>query len=640
MTTQTMAREAPASQKQSASHRSVAHLFLDSAERYAENPAFATREGGHFQMTTYAQLREQAESLATALIDLGLKPRDHVGIFAENRIEWIQADLAVLLAGAADVPRGADVTDPDIRHIVPHSGMRFLFVENTTVLEKMRRHPDLIKNVTLILMSGQDADVYAQADLIRRGRELRHQGDRRVEEHMAGLSSDDLFTLIYTSGTTGAPKGVMLTHANMLSQLERIPVPIRTDDRVVSILPVWHIFERVFEMIALARGCCTYYSNVRSLRDDMKSVQPTFMASAPRLWESVYSGILANLEKASPVRRGLFALTLSVSRRFRGALRFLKGNELDITGRSSFLSMFRALWSIVEVLLLAVPFFLLDRIVLKKIRAATGGALRGTCSGGGALPYHVDLFFNDAGIPVLEGYGLTETSPVLSVRTPDLLVPGTVGPIYPDTDLRITDLNTGELLFTTEAGGPKRRGVKGEIHVKGPQVMKGYYKDQAATDKVLKDGWFNTGDLGMMTYNDCLKITGRSKETIVLLNGENVEPVPIENTLLQSPYIRQLIVVGQDKKYLTALIVPEIEKFPGHKEFTTLAIDPEALSVIRDEVKRLISAEQGFKSFEKVVDFRLLPKPFEQGDELTGKLSVKRHVVTERYAKLIESMYE
>ena len=567
MTTQITVREVSSSQKQSASHHSIAHLFLESAERFAQNPAFATREGGHFQMTTYAQLREQAESLATALIDLGLKPKDHVGIFAENRLEWIQADLAVLLAGAADVPRGADITEPDIKHIVPHSGMRFLFVENITILEKILRYPDLIKNITLVLMNGQNADVYTQADLIRRGRELRHQGDRRVEEHTASLTSKDLFTLIYTSGTTGAPKGVMLTHANMLSQLERIPVPIRTDDRIVSILPVWHIFERVFEMIALARGCCTYYSNVRSLRDDMKSVKPTFMASAPRLWESVYSGILSNIEKASPVRRGLFALTLSVSRRFRGALRFLKGNELDITGRPSFFSMFRSLWSMIEVLLL-------------------------------------------------------------------------VGPIYPDTDLRIIDLNTGELLFTTEIGGPERRGVKGEIHVKGPQIMKGYYKDQVSTDKVLKDGWFNTGDLGMMTYNDCLKITGRSKETIVLLNGENVEPVPIESALLQSAYIRQLIVVGQDKKYLTALIVPEIERFSEHKEFTTLAVAPEALSIIRDEVKRLISTEHGFKSFEKIVDFRLLPKPFEQGDELTGKLSVKRHVVTERYANLIESMYE
>ncbi len=638
--TMQMAKEAPTSQRADAAHRSVAHLFLESAERYAGQPAFGTREGGHFQMTTYAQLREQAECLGTALIDLGLKPRDHVGIFAENRLEWIQADLAVLLAGGADVPRGADVTDPDILHIVPHSGMRFLFVENVNVLEKVRRHPDVIKGLTLILMSGEDPDVYAQGDLIRRGRELRQQGDRRLESHLEQINADDLFTLIYTSGTTGAPKGVMLTHANMLSQLERIPIPIRPDDRVVSILPVWHIFERVFEMIALSRGCCTYYSSVRSLRDDMRDVRPTFMASAPRLWESVYSGILSNIEKASPVRRGLFSITLFVSRHFRGGLRFLKGNELDLTGRPIVVSALRGLWSLVEVVLFAIPFILLDRIVLKKIRAATGGALRGTCSGGGALPYHVDLFFNDAGIPVLEGYGLTETSPVLSVRTPDLLVPGTVGPMYPDTELRIFDLNTGELIYTTEPGGPKRRGVKGEIHVKGPQVMKGYYKDAAATDKVLKDGWFNTGDLGMMTYNDCLKITGRSKETIVLLNGENVEPVPVENALLQSPYIRQVMVVGQDRKYLTALVVPEIEKFPGHKDFTTLAVDPEAQGMIRHEIRRLISAEHGFKSFEKVVDFRLLPKPFEQGDELTGKLSVKRHVVTERYAKLIESMYE
>jgi long-chain acyl-CoA synthetase len=222
------------------------------------------------------------------------------------------------------------------------------------------------------------------------------------------------------------------------------------------------------------------------------------------------------------------------------------------------------------------------------------------------------------------------------VRTFEKMIIGTVGPLYANTEIKLLDLNTGKQIYPAKNGF----GRKGEIHIRGPQVMKGYYKDQVATEKVLKDGWFNTGDLGIMTYNNCLKIVGRSKETIVLLSGENVEPNPIENKLLQSELIDQCIVVGQDKKYLTVLIVPNLNKFKNYgTSLEILSHDKDVNKQIRDEIKKLISTENGFKSFEKIQDFRLLPKAFEMGDELTAKLSVKRHVVTEKYAKLFESMY-
>lgn len=254
----------------------------------------------------------------------------------------------------------------------------------------------------------------------------------------------------------------------------------------------------------------------------------------------------------------------------------------------------------------------------------------------GALPKHIDEFFNNIGIPVFEGYGLTETSPTISVRTLEKLIIGTVGPLYANTEIRLMDINSGKQIYP----GTNGFGVKGEIHVKGPQVMKGYYKNKEATDKVLKDGWFNTGDLGVMTFNRCLKIVGRSKETIVLLSGENVEPTPIENKLLQSEYIDQCMVLGQDRKFLTAFIVPKLDKFKQYgSSMEAISQDKETQKIIREEIKKLISTENGFKSFEKIQDFRLLPKPFEIGDELTAKLSVKRHVVTEKYSKLLESMY-
>jgi long-chain acyl-CoA synthetase len=290
-----------------------------------------------------------------------------------------------------------------------------------------------------------------------------------------------------------------------------------------------------------------------------------------------------------------------------------------------------------------IPARLLDGLVLKKLRAIVGGEFRGTISGGGALQPHVDEFFNFIGIPVLEGYGMTETSPVLAVRTWSNLVIGTVGPLFPRTEVRIVDLGTGEILYpdTSRRGGG--RGLRGEIHVKGPQVMRGYYKDAEGTARVLRDGWMNTGDIGMVTFNDCLKILGRSKDTIVLLNGENIEPVPIESRLVESSFIDQCMVVGQDQKALAALIVPSLEHFRqagvNAEKLEGLATSPEAQRLVEEDIRNLVNHSAGFKSFERITAFRFLPKPFEVGDEMTNTFKLKRHVITERYAGLIEEMF-
>lgn len=622
----------------------LASLLIEAGERFKDKPAFATRGSGKvFVSSSFADVFQQAYRLASALIDLGLAPREHVALFADNRYEWILSDLAVILCGAADVPRGSDVTESEMSYIVAHADARFAIVENENVLRKLesvRSH--LPKLETIIVMDGsgvtgvkkERSGLYTLSDLLSRpGLNGRHREeiDKRVNE----IRGDDLFTLIYTSGTTGAPKGVQLTHANMVSQITGNPFRISPEDRILSILPVWHIFERVFEMFAMANGCCTYYTNVRNLREDMAIVKPTFMASAPRLWESVYQGILTNVGKSSPVRKFLFSLAAGVAKRFRGAVRILTRRELRLKKGAFALTIGRWVLALVSVPVFLLPFLLLDTLVLRKIRKATGGALRGSVSGGGALPYHVDTFFNDIGIPVLEGYGLTETSPVLAVRTFENLVIGTVGPLYRGTELRLVDLNSGDTIYP----GTKGLGRSGEIHVRGPQVMKGYYKNPEATSRVMKDGWFNTGDLGVMTWNHCLKIVGRSKDTVVLSGGENVEPVPIENKLLESALIDQCMVVGQDQKFLGALIVPARSAFGG-EELEKLAASSDVEDAVRQEIRRLVSADQGFKSFERVIDFRLLPKPFETGDELTAKLSVKRHVVSEKYAALIASMYK
>lgn len=628
--------------------KNLAELYKEAAEKFGDRPAFATRNKDKvFVPVSFKELYEMGVALATGFIDLGIEQREHICFFADNRFEWILVDYGIQLCGAVDVPRGSDVTDGDITYIVPHSDAKVVIVENQMVLDKVLRNRSKLSNIKHIILMDKEtkppAGILHLYDILEKGKQLREKGDRRVEERMANIKEDDLFTLIYTSGTTGAPKGVMLMHKNMISQVKNLPseITLSPEDRVLSILPIWHIFERMFEMLSISRGLCTYYTNVRNLREDLPIVKPTFMASAPRLWESVYQGILSKIESAPPIRKTLFNIAYYCSKKFKGGIRFLTFRELDTTGRNPIFSFFFGILHLVNVIIFAIPNFLLDLIVLSKIRAATGGKLKGSVSGGGALPLHVDEFFNNIGIPVLEGYGMTETCPVLAVRTFSKLVPGTVGPIYPNTDLRLVDISSGEIIYTTEPNGPKKRGVKGEIHVKGPQVMKGYYKNPEATEKVLKDGWMNTGDLGMITFNNCLKIVGRSKETVVLLGGENVEPVPIENKLTESPLIHQCMVVGQDKKYLCALIVPSLEQFKDYgATYEELAKNEEVIKLLRNEVKRLVSGETGFKSFERIVDIRLLPKPFEVGDELTNLFKIKRHVVTEKYKNLIEEMYK
>ncbi|MCG6166884.1 AMP-dependent synthetase/ligase [Leptospira sanjuanensis] len=622
--------------------RNLAELYFDTAQKYADQPAFGTRnKNKEFVTITFREVYETGVALATGLIvDLGLKAREHVAILSENRQEWILANYGILLSGAADVPRGADVTDGDIRYIVSHSDAKIVFVENESLLWKVRNNLSHLPNVThIVLMEGAadftDKKIIRMADVVASGKKLRASGDRKVEERVAAILPDDLFTIIYTSGTTGEPKGVMLTHANMISQLRNIPIDIGPKDRFLSILPVWHSFERVFQMGTIAMGAGQYYTNIRNIKEDLTIVKPTFMASAPRLWENIYHGIQSKIQSGSAIKRILFKSAYVSALKVRRSLHFFKGNRLDLKGRNIQQSLWMGLRSILSLVVFTIPYLLLDTIVLKKIRQATGGKLRGTVSGGGSLPLHIDEFFNAIGIPLFEGYGLTETSPGLAFRTPGHLVIGSVGPLFPEVEILLKDVESGKILY------PPQKGVKGEIHVRGPQIMKGYYKRPDVTAKVLtKDGWFNTGDLGMITYNNTLKIVGRTKETVVLLNGENIEPVPIENKLAQSPLIDQIMVVGQDQKFLGALVLPVLDRFQEYgRTYEELATNPIVREKILREVKDTMNFENGFKSFEKVGDIRLLPKAFEVGDELSAKMSVKRHVISEKYRDLIDSMY-
>jgi long-chain acyl-CoA synthetase len=625
-------------------------VYSNAALRYDGLPGFCKKDkSGTFVPVSFREAYERGLDLATSLIAIGVKPREHVALLSDNRLEWILSDYAILLAGAADVPRGTDITDSELIYILTHSDARFVFVENKAMLARVQHcRPQLPHLQGIIVMADDDIPaaegVHRLDQLSAEGSRKRQAGDRSAQERARAVLPEDLCTIIYTSGTTGTPKGVQLTHANMCSQIENLPLALRPGDRALSILPVWHSYERAFEMLSISRGVGTYYTSLRGLAEDLKVVRPTVMASAPRLWENLYLKILSNVKSAPPIRQKLFHLAYAATRNVKRAERFFKGQQLDEHGRVPSQSLKLAFKHSLLWLASIGPARLLDGIVLKKLRAIVGGEFRGTISGGGALQPHVDEFFNFIGIPVLEGYGMTETSPVLAVRTWSNLVIGTVGNPYPHTEVRILDLQSGEILYPDSRRPGGGRGMRGEIHVKGPQVMRGYYKNPEETARVLRDGWMNTGDIGMVTYNGCLKILGRSKDTIVLLNGENIEPVPIEARLVESSFIDQCMVVGQDQKALAALIVPSFDHFrqAGFTESTAteLAANPKVGHLVDEEIRNLINHSNGFKSFERIIAWRFVSKAFEVGDEMTNTFKLKRHVITDRYAQLISEMFQ
>ncbi|MDF3819859.1 long-chain fatty acid--CoA ligase [Leptospira sp. 96542] len=676
----------------------LAEVYKESADKFGSRPAFFYKNAQkEYQALTYKELYEDGLALAEALIDMGVKAREHVGVLADNRMEWIIADCAVLASGCANVPRGSDITDSEIVYILNHSEAKVVFLENDKVYEKYKNNKSQVKTVKTVIIMDKDSKLKASSDLIlfhdllKKGRDLRAKGKKEAEKRIAGIQPDDLYTLIYTSGTTGMPKGVMLMHSNMIHQLDYV-VPrvanVTPDDRMLSILPVWHIFERVVEYFAIINGGATYYTKVTELRNDIQKARPTFMASAPRVWESIYNGIYTRIndpKQTPPVRRFLFKVAYFFSKHYHASLRFIKGQEVDYENRNIVVSLGMGIVSIIKLLLTA-PFtvtilsfaaafalvpegevlrtvlftiggfgvifnsYTLDKIVLSKIRQATGGHLRATLSGGGALQKHVDAFFMDIGITVLEGYGMTETGPVISARTFDRPIMGSVGDIVPLSQIQIRD-DAGHVLCHID---DKRNilsgkmGVKGVVHLKGPQIMKGYYKNPETTNKTIVDGWMNTGDIGMINFKKTLTLTGRAKDTIVLLGGENVEPVPIENKIDESPFIKQSMVVGQDQKVLGAIIVPDFDALvPWAQENGVsetvpekLITNPKVIDFYKKEVRSFNSVKTGFKNFEQVQYVTLITKPFEVGDELTNLMKMKRHVITEKYKDRILELYK
>jgi long-chain acyl-CoA synthetase len=432
----------------------------------------------------------------------------------------------------------------------------------------------------------------------------------------------------------------MLCHRNFLCQLPVFELffELKAGDIWLSVLPVWHVYERCFEYVAFYFKTGLAYSRPVSsvLMADFQEIRPQWMVSVPRVWEAIMDAIHRNIKTMGGFTKKLFDLAVILAELHTHFKDMTFGLLPNFHGRV------RALDSLIGFfpwLALCPARGLARLLVFNRIKRRLGGRFRAGISGGGSLPARVDLFFNSVGIRLQEGYGLTETAPLLALRQYKHSRRGTIGQVYPNTEVKIVDSN-GKTL------PPGRNGL---ILARGQQVMKGYYQKNEATAAVLsEDGWFNTGDIGMLSHNNELRITGRAKDTIVLRGGENVEPVPIEHKLRESPYIQHAMIAGQDQKYLAALIVPRQEAIMAFAEENAIPIvdyelllqQPEINELIAAEVADRVSPKTGFKPFERVFKFTLLAKPFEPGRELSSKQELLRHRITALYAREIHRLFK
>jgi long-chain acyl-CoA synthetase len=632
----------------------IPQMFLETVSAHPELPGqYSKNASGEFVSISYAAFLDEVRLFAAGLLELGLARGEHVGLISDNRREWLVSDLAILGLGAADVPRGCDATEQEIQYILGFSECRLAILENDKQLAKVvqgRAGMPLLSTIVVFDPPSPENKERAQAAglSVRAFDEVRSLGkprfaarSREYDESVARGKHEELATIIYTSGTTGEPKGVCLSHGNFLYQTENIvPAVIRIQPGHVflTVLPVWHSFERVVQYIILAAGAGIAYSKpIGSIMlADMQAIRPHWLTSVPRIWESVQDGVYRSLKNQGSIKKALFNFFVGIGESYAYFRDHFLGLRPQFAPRSRLLEV---LGSFIPLILIAPFRFLGGFIVFKTVKSKLGGRFIAGISGGGALPPSVDRFFSAIGILILEGYGLTETAPVVGVRPQAKPVMGTVGPPLRGTEVKIVD----------ELEEPLSYGRKGVIMVRGPQVMIGYYKRPELTAKVLSEsGWLDTGDLGMLTRRGEIRITGRAKDTIVLRGGENVEPVPIEQKLVESEYLQQAVVLGQDQRYLAALIVPAKEAVIAWAEennvpivdYEALLLQPEISELIDYEVNELVSAKNGFKSFERIFRFALLPKLFEVGRELSAKQEVKRHAVVEIYRKEVKKLFE
>ncbi len=616
--------------------------FLNSYNAFKHQPAFIYRADGQEFTADYEKLFEDVLLLAKAFRDHGIDEGTKVFVLSDNRYAWIVTDLALMSIGAVSIPRGSETPAQEFAYILDHSECTFLIAENDHLLDV---HWPLIseKNLDAVFLITSEQKLNGRPvlpynDLLADRVITQEDLDAFLSQGQA-LHSEAVMTIIYTSGTTGLPKGVMLTHANIMHNVANLPklIHLSPNDRLLSILPSWHIFERTVEYMAMANGCCQVYSSLRTFASDLEKYQPTMVATVPRLWESLYSRINAALKKESPRKKRIFAILVSLSAAYRRHLRLVRGHLPEFAPQPFLFRWAGKIRSCLAVIALWPLSRLADR-KLKLVREKFGGRLRLAVSGGGSLPPYLDQWIDAIGIRIVNAYGMTECSPGIAGRGLDCPVFGTIGPPFPYTDVRIAG----------EDGTEVPAGHEGEIQVRGPQVFKGYLNNEQANQEAFTlDGFFKTGDLGRKTLSGELVITGRAKDIIVLASGENIDPTNIESTITRFPFVQDAVLVGQDKKGLGALIVPDLTQMSElladmdaapSQDPEDLLENGQLLERARHKINTLLNERTGFKPYEKLQSIYFLKNEFTLGEELTNTLKKKRHVIERKYQQIINSI--
>lgn len=638
--------------------QSLPEVWAIAARQFANTVALQNPHSQPEVRLTYAELYQQLQQFAAGLQALGTKPDvgeaeatlPCIALFADNSPRWFIADQGSMMAGAVNVVRSSQADPLELRFILEDSQSQILIAENQTTLKKILTHLTDLPIRLIILLSDETPDA-ALPQVVNFSQVLQAGVDRAVQPVSQG--HDSLATLMYTSGTTGKPKGVMVSHGGLLSQIAslRSVVQPQPGDRILSILPTWHAFERVCEYFLLAQGCTQVYTNLRQVKQDIKTFKPQYMIGVPRLWDSIYEGVQKQFRQQPPGKQRLIHFCFSISQRYIEARRIAQSLNLEQRHPSGLERLLAggqmlALWPLHQ---------LGDKLVYQQVRQATGGEFKQLISGGGSLSMHLDSFYEIVGIEMLVGYGLTETAVVLSARRTWHNLRGSSGKPLAATEIRIVDPETRQPL------PPEKRGL---VMARGPQIMQGYYQNSEATAKAIDpEGWFDTGDLGWLTDQQDLVLTGRAKDTIVLSNGENIEPQPLEDACLRSPYIDQIVVVGQDQRSLGALIVPNLEALQKwtleQNYFLKLpqSVDPlekppadlEPLDLnskliqdlFRQELNREVKNRPGYRADDRIGPFRLILEPFSiENGMMTQTLKIRRSVVVERYHDRINSMFD
>lgn len=611
-------------------------LYLNITKKYENSTktafAFKPSTNSEYKTITWDTVKEDVTAVASFLIDQGIQKGDRVAILSENRYEWAVVDLAIQMTGSINVSLYTTLPPNQCEYILQDSEAKIFFVSTGIQLKKaveiFDNCPELKK---VIAFDEPKVEKYMKNDFVKlfdsvcaAGLKAEQKHEKELKNRVKSVKPEDIATLIYTSGTTGKPKGAMLTHRNIVSNVKAAhdAISIGEQDRCLSFLPLCHSFERTGGYYAMVSGGAEIYyaESVDTVAKNMTEVCPTIVVSVPRLFEKIYNLVNKSVKEGSAIQQRIFSWALDVGEKYW-------------KGERGLVSLQKAL---------------ADRMVFNKLKERTGGRIRFFVSGGAALPPDIGTFFMAAGLNILEGYGLTETSPVMCCNRYGEEVIGSVGKVINGVTVGIQRLEDNKIIaqLSGEDYPSNLTTEEGEILNRGPNTMKGYWKNEEATNEMIDDnGWLHTGDLGRFE-NGNLKITDRIKHMIVNAGGKNIYPGPIEDMFKTSPWIDQLVVVGEKKSYMAALIVPDFEALENYAKQNDISFESMEELIKHESIHNLFSKEirsfsKELASHEKIRDFRLVPGEFTvETGELTPTLKVKRRVIEDKFGELIEDIFK